>query len=231
MAPEIIPPKKGIAIAVDGPSSSGKGTVARAVARTLGYAYVDTGAMYRSVALVARDRGVTWHDGAAVSEVARSLHFDFSWDGDVLRIVVDGHDVTTVIRSDDVGRGASDVSVHPMVRNALLDLQRALGHRGGVVMDGRDIGTVVLPDAQLKVFLDADLDERAMRRHDELLRRGELISLAQVKASLAARDHQDRDRAVAPLRQAEDAVYLDSSRLTIHQVVDLVLSLAHSRGA
>lgn len=220
-----------ITIAVDGPASSGKGTVARGVARALGYQYVDTGAMYRSVALVAEERGVSWKDADALAKLAGGLRFSFGWDGDVLHVIVDGRDVTSAIRRDEIGRGASDVSAHPPVRGALLELQRALGREGGVVMDGRDIGTVVLPDAQLKIFLDADLDERASRRHEELLRRGDLTSYAQVREALAARDKQDRERPVAPLRQAEDAVYLDTSQLTIREATDQVLALAHARGA
>jgi cytidylate kinase len=220
-----------LAIAVDGPGSSGKGTVARGVARALGYQYVDTGAMYRSVALVARERDIPWSDAAAVAKLAAGLSFQFNWDGDVLRVLVDGVDVTHDIRQDDIGGGASDVSRHPQVRAALLALQRDLGHRGGVVMDGRDIGTVVLPDAGLKVFLDADLEERARRRHEELIRRGEIISYHQVFDALQARDKQDRERPVAPLKAAEDAIYLDTSQLTIREATDLVLKLATERGA
>lgn len=220
-----------ITIAVDGPGSAGKGTVAKGVARALGYQYIDTGAMYRAVALVCRRRGIAWNDDAACAAVAADLSFEFAWTGDLLRVLVDGEDLTAAIRQDGIGRGASDVSALPSVRRALLGLQRALGAEGGVVMDGRDIGTVVLPDAELKVFLDADLDERARRRHEELVRRGEPVPLNQVRAGLAFRDKQDSERAVAPLKQAEDAVYLDSSELSAAQVVQRVLELARERGA
>ncbi len=218
-----------IAIAVDGPGSSGKGTVARAVARSLGYQYVDTGAMYRSVALAAVRRGVPLTDEAALSSLAASLRFRFAWDGDVLRVHLDGEDVTRDIRTEAVGQAASRVSALPGVRTALLTLQRELARAGGVVMDGRDIGTVVLPDAELKVFLDADLDERARRRHEELLRRGEPVAFEQVRAELAERDERDRSRATAPLRAADDAVVVDSTELTIRQAVERVLGLARSR--
>jgi cytidylate kinase len=221
--------ENGIAIAVDGPASSGKGTVARGVARALGYQYVDTGSMYRSVALIALQRGMDLRGERELTALAERLQFQFVWDGDILRVVVDGIDVTSQIRRDEVGRGASDVSTLPGVRAALLGLQRALGHQGGVVMDGRDIGTVVLPDAQLKVFLDADLDERARRRHDELLRRGEVIHYTDVRDALAARDKQDTERAVAPLKAAADAVHVDTSQLTIREATDLVLALARDR--
>lgn len=220
-----------IAIAVDGPGSSGKGTVARGVARALGYSYIDTGSMYRSVALIAREQGISWEDGPRLAQLASQLRFDFRWDGDILRIVVNDRDLTSQIRNDDVGVGASRVSARPEVRQALLELQRALGRRGGVVMDGRDIGTVVLPDAQLKIYLDAAIDERARRRHDELMRRGDVISYQDVFDALDARDRLDKERPIAPLRQAEDAVYLDSSSLTIREATDRVLELAISRGA
>jgi cytidylate kinase len=187
--------------------------------------------MYRAVALAAQERGIAWRDAHAVAALARELRFEFLWDGDVLRVLVDGQDVTSAIRRDEMGRGASDVSALPPVRAALLDLQRELADVGGVVMDGRDIGTVVLPKADLKIFLDAGLDERARRRHEELLRRGEVVSYQQVRAGLEARDHQDRERPVAPLRQAEDAIYLDTSDLTIREAVDIVLGLARQRGA
>ncbi len=221
--------RRGLCIAVDGPGSSGKGTVARGVARALGYQYVDTGAMYRSVALVARQRGVSFDDARALARLAEKLSFAFSWDEDLLRVVVDGRDVTRAIRSDDIGLGASYVSRHPEVRAALLGLQRALGAGGGVVMDGRDIGTVVLPDADLKVFLDASLEERARRRHDELIRRGEGVHLGEVREALEHRDRQDRERPVAPLVAAADAVILDTTDLPVHAAIEQLLDLVQGR--
>lgn len=218
-----------IAIAVDGPGSSGKGTVARGVARALGFQYVDTGAMYRAVALLARRRGVGWDDAQAIGRLAAELRFRFQWDGDILRVEVDGEDLTRAIRADDVGQGASRISRYPEVRAALLGLQRELGAAGGVVMDGRDIGTVVLPDAELKIFLDASLEERARRRHEELLRRGEVVHLDEVKAALDARDRQDRERATAPLVPADDAIHIDTTQLTIPRAIDVVLGLARDR--
>lgn len=223
--------RRSLTIAVDGPASSGKGTVARGVARALGYQYVDTGAMYRAVALFARRRAIAWDDEPALARLARELRFRFHWDGELLRVEVDGEDVTGAIREDAIGNGASDVSALPAVRSALLEQQRALGASGGVVMDGRDIGTVVLPDADLKVFLDAGLDERARRRHEELLRRGEVVHYAEVRDAIAERDRRDRERETAPLRQAPDAVYVDTTDLTIRQAVDVLLALARERGA
>lgn len=218
-----------ITIAIDGPGSSGKGTVARAVARALGYAYVDTGAMYRSVALLGLERGLNIEDEDQMASLARSLDIRFTWDGDVLRVALADQDVTRAIRAEAVGQGASQVSALPAVRQALLDRQRELAAAGGVVMDGRDIGTVVLPDAQLKVFLDADLDERARRRHEEILRRGETTPFEVVRSELHTRDERDRGRTVAPLRPAQDAVIVDSTEMTIRQAVDRVLSLAQER--
>lgn len=218
-----------IRIAVDGPGSSGKGTVARAVAHHLGYTYVDTGAMYRAVALEALRHGIDWDDEVPLAALARGLDFDFRWDGEVLRVLLDGVDVTRDIRRDAMSTGASRVSRHPAVREALLDRQRALAARGGVVMDGRDIGTVVLPDAELKVFLDADLDERARRRWEELVRRGDAVHLATVREALENRDRRDRERDVAPLKPAADAVHLDTTDMTIRQATDAVLQLAEAR--
>ncbi|MBA2321746.1 MAG: (d)CMP kinase [Deltaproteobacteria bacterium] len=219
----------GITIAVDGPGSAGKGTVARGVARALGYQYIDTGSMYRALALFALHKGVSWSDGPALAALAAALRFHFRWDGDHLRVEVDEIDVTREIRDDAIGRGASDVSIHPEVRTTLVALQRALAREGGVVMDGRDIGTVVLPDAALKVFLDAGIDERAQRRHEELLRRGEQLSFAHVRAGLEARDRQDTEREHSPLVAASDAIHLDTSDLTIRQAIDAVLALARER--
>ena len=218
-----------VVIAIDGPAGAGKSTVGRAVARELGLDYLDTGAMYRAVALFAERAEVPWTDEAAVASVARDLHFAFVWDGDALRVIVDDQDVSSEIRTAHIGKGASDVSALPAVRAALLTLQRGLGAAGGVVMDGRDIGTVILPDSELKVFLVASLEERARRRHEELQRRGESQSFEAVRDQLAYRDKQDSERAIAPLKCAEDAVRVDTTRLTIPQSIDAVLALARTR--
>lgn len=218
-----------LTIALDGPGSAGKGTVARGVARELGFQYVDTGAMYRAVAFTALQRGVSWDDPADLAQLAASLRFRFAFQGDVLRVFVDDEDVTSRIRNDEIGMGASLVSKVPEVRTALLGLQRELGAAGGVVMDGRDIGTVVLPDAGLKVYLTADLDVRSLRRHTELVRRGEQVSLDRVREALNKRDMQDMNRSVAPLKPAEDAVFLDTTEMTIRQAIDRVVELARAR--
>ncbi|MBN2800545.1 MAG: (d)CMP kinase [Deltaproteobacteria bacterium] len=217
-----------LSIAVDGPASSGKGTVARGVAAALGYAWIDTGAMYRSVALVARRHGIAWDDPVRLGRAAQGLHLQLIPDAAGLRILVDGEDVTEAIRTPEIGKGASEVSRFGAVRDALLALQRRLGEQGGVVMDGRDIGTVVLPDADLKIYLDASLEARATRRHAEQLAKGAQQHLDEVREAIAARDAQDMGREVAPLRAAEDAVVLDTTDLTVEQAIHRVHELALS---
>jgi CMP/dCMP kinase len=225
------PSVRNLTVAVDGPASSGKGTVARAAARHYGWQYVDTGAMYRSVALVARERGVAWDDESRLGPLAASLSFSFGWDGEIQRVSVGGRDVTEAIRTAEMGVGSSAVSKLPAVRAALLDLQRDLGGRGGVVMDGRDIGTVVLPGADLKIYLDADVRERARRRTEELRARGEPADLDEIAKALEARDRQDMGRAIAPLECADDAIVLDTTRLSIPQSIAAVIELIERAAA
>ena len=220
-----------IRIAIDGPASSGKGTVAKKVAALLGYTYIDTGAMYRSVALVAGRQRLSHGDERGIGAVAATLRIDFTWDGHTLRTTVEGEDVSELIRTEEVGRGASDVAALPSVRAALLVAQRDLGARGGVVMDGRDIGTVVLPHAELKVFLDASLDERARRRTLELAERDGVRPVEEIRRELQARDRQDSGRAVAPLKRADDAVYVDTTAITADQAAERIVGLARARGA
>jgi cytidylate kinase len=218
-----------IRIAIDGPASSGKGTVARMVAQALDYAYIDSGAMYRSVALMASESGISFDDEGGLKTLTDGLDFDFRWDGDALLVFVNGRDVSEDIRLEHVGRGASDVAVLPQVRQSLLGRQRAMAAAGGVVMDGRDIGTVVLPDAQLKVFLDASVEERATRRHRELQQRKNPVPYAQLVGEIRSRDEQDRNRATAPLKQADDALYLDTTHLSPAQAAVQIIEIARQR--
>lgn len=220
-----------LTIAIDGPASSGKGTVARLVAAALGYRYVDTGAMYRSVALLGERAGLARQDGPPWAALIGGLDFDLRWADGALAVRVNGEDLSAAIRTETVGQGASAVAALPAVRAALLERQRALGRAGGVVMDGRDIGTVVLPEAQLKVYLDAAPQERARRRALELEARGVQQPAEQVLSELLARDAQDSGRATAPLRQADDAVYLDSTGLDPQAIAAQIVALAHARGA
>jgi CMP/dCMP kinase len=218
-------------IAVDGPAASGKGTVARNVARALGYTYVDTGSFYRSVALVAAERGVPWDDEEALARLARTLLLQLSWDGDKVRVLAGGRDVSEAIRSEQVGVGASRIAALPSVRAALFAQQRALGAAGGVVMDGRDIATVILPDAELKAYLDASVDERVRRRWAELRERGAPRPLEEVREEILGRDRLDHERATAPLRRLPESFYVDTTGLSIDEATALVLAEARRRGA
>jgi cytidylate kinase len=211
-------------VAIDGPAGAGKTSVTRRVAETLGYLLVDTGALYRSVALAARRRGLDWSDEPAVGALARELarkdaiRFEAA-SGGGQRVLLEGSDVSTEIRTQDMAEGASQVSAQPEVRAALLEMQRRAGRSGGVVLEGRDIGTVVFPDAEAKFFLTASVEVRAQRRYDELVLRGEPADLSVIQAEVASRDRRDSTRPIAPLRQADDALFVDTSGLGIEEVV------------
>jgi cytidylate kinase len=214
-------------VAIDGPAGAGKSTVARRLADALGYVLVDTGAMYRVVALAAKRAGMSWDDARAVGDLARALvarqGLSFERDADQgVRVRLDGEDVTVAIRMADMGMGSSTVSAHPAVREALLDLQRQAGQGGRVVLEGRDIGTVVFPDADVKFFLTARPEVRARRRYDELRAKGQSVTLDETLADVLARDKQDTTRPVAPLKQADDAILVDDSDMTIDQTVALM---------
>jgi cytidylate kinase len=223
MHPAVSAARRSPIVAIDGPAGAGKSTVARRLAETMGFVLVDTGALYRGVALAARRAGVPWDDGARVGALAQSLvareglRLERSEDG--LRVRLDGEDVSEAIRTPELGMGASQVSAHPAVRDALLEMQRQAGRPGGVVLEGRDIGTVVFPDADVKFFLTARPEVRAKRRFDELLAKGSRVSFEETLADVRRRDEQDTTRAVAPLRQAPDAVLVDSSEMGIDETV------------
>jgi len=209
-----------LVVTIDGPAGAGKSTVAKALARRLGYSLLDTGAIYRSVALVARQRGIPWDDAAQLAEVARDLAIEFKFVGDTNSTFVAGEDVSTAIRTPEISQGASQVSAHGPVRAALLDLQRRLAAGGGVVVEGRDTGTVVFPHADAKFFLSATDEERARRRVEELRLVGKPVDFAVTLAEIRERDHRDSSRDVAPMKAADDAIVIDSSTMTIEQVVD-----------
>jgi len=220
-----------IVVAVDGPAGAGKSTASRTLAGRLGYAYVDTGAMYRAVGVIAHRRGVALDDDAALARLVGSLRFE-PQDGGGL--AVDGTDISAEIRRAEAGELASRVSTRPVVRERLVALQRVLGAGGGVVMDGRDIGTVVFPNAEVKLYLTADPAERARRRAVELRGRGESVDEAALAREIAARDERDRARSHSPLRPAADALRLDTTGLTLEQVVarmeqEVVACLANPR--
>ena len=211
--------ERGLIVAIDGPAGAGKSTAARLLAARLGYALLDTGAIYQSMALRARERGVAWDDGPGVAALADGIDIAFRMDGAVNHVTLDGQDVTSAIRTPEMSDGASRVSALPEVRAALLGLQRRIGAAGGVVVEGRDIGTVVFPDAEAKFFLTANTDERARRRVAELTAAGKPVDTEQTKAEIIARDTRDSTRAAAPLRKADDAIEIDSSTLPPDAVV------------
>jgi cytidylate kinase len=217
-------------ITIDGPSGSGKGTVARLVARHLGWSLLDSGALYRLVALAGEARGLSADDEASHASVAAALDARFEVDaagGE--RVLLDGRDVTLELRTERTGAGASRVAAMPAVRAALLGRQRAYAVAPGLVADGRDMGTVVFPDAHAKVFLTASAEERARRRYKQLKEKGLTVNLAALSQEILERDRRDSSRPVAPLRPAEDALVIDSTGLSIERVVDSVLALASSR--
>ena len=218
-------------VAIDGPAGAGKSTAARLLAQRLGYVLIDTGALYRAVALAATEQGIDWDDGDALGALAASLDLRFGVvEGDARPpLFVDGRDRSDDIRRPDISQGASRVSAHPPVRAALLGVQRQMGEAGGVVLEGRDIGTVVFPNADVKVYLTATNHARARRRFDELVDTGSPADLDEVRREMEIRDTRDSSREVAPLKPADDAVLLDSTALDLEAVVEQLA--AHVRDA
>ena len=221
--------EKRIKIAIDGPVGSGKSTVAKRVARAMGYTYIDTGAMYRAVALKAKRKGVSWDDGEKMTALARatSVTLEPAKGEDETSVVrLDGEDVSKAIRETDIGGGASKIGTISGVRRALVAMQKKMAEKGGVVMEGRDIGTVVLPDAELKIFLSGSVEERAKRRLLELQSKGKTPVMAEVIEEVKARDHQDSTRADSPLKKADDGVEVDTTGMTREQVIGEIVGKA-----
>ena len=212
---------RGLVVAIDGPSGAGKSTAGRAVAERLGYVFLDTGAMYRALALAALRAGVALDDAAEVARLATGLRLDLRPGG---AVILDGEDVTATLRTQEVGAAASRVSVHPPVRRHMVARQREMGQAGGVVMDGRDIGTAVFPDADVKFYVDAHPRQRATRRHEELTQRGQASDLDTIEREIRARDHADSTRAESPLTRAPDAIHLDTTELGLDEVVRRMLA-------
>lgn len=219
-------------ITVDGPSGSGKGTICRLLAEQLGWKLLDSGALYRLTALAASHHGVNLDDQSTLVVIAAHLDVQFLPKGasEEVQIILEGEEVTQAIRSEGVGRDASVVAAVPAVREALLARQRAFQEAPGLVADGRDMGTVVFPQASLKIYLDASVQERARRRYNQLNNKGGSASLEQVLQDLQTRDARDKNRQVAPLRPAADALVLDSTRMSIEEVLQAILEEARHRG-
>jgi len=222
---------KRIVIAIDGPSAAGKSTVARAVAERLGYLYVDSGAMYRAVGLAALEQGLDPHDAEKVAAAAAPLEINLEKAAAGIRVKLDGRDVTEAIRQPRVAQAASVVATIPAVRELLVAQQQRIGAGGGIVMEGRDIGSVVFPRAELKIFVSAAVDERARRRYEQQREQGIESALEKTRQEVAERDHRDRTRKVSPLVQAPDAVYLESTAMTAEDVVDVIVRLAEKKVA
>jgi len=212
---------RGLVVAIDGPSGAGKSTAGRAVAERLGYVFLDTGAMYRALALAALREGIPLDDAGAVAALAARVRLDLQPGG---AVILDGQDVTSALRTQEVGAAASRVSVHPSVRRHMVARQREMGQAGGVVMDGRDIGTAVFPDADVKFYVDAHPRQRAMRRHEELAQRGLSSDLDTIEREIRERDHADSTRAESPLTRAPDAIPLDTTELGLEEVVRRMLA-------
>ena len=220
-----------INIAIDGPAGAGKSTIAKKLAQKLGYVYVDTGAMYRAMAYYFLQQGIDKTDEAAINAAVDGADVTIRYVDGAQQVLLNGEDVTGSLRSEQVGNMASNTSVYPAVRVKLVALQQKLAQTTDVIMDGRDIGTCVLPDAQVKIYLTASVGTRAKRRYDELVEKGEKPDLAKIEADIEERDYRDMHREMSPLRQADDAVLVDSSEMNIEQVVSAILEMVKEKQA
>ncbi len=216
-------------IAIDGPAGAGKSTIARLAAKELDFIYVDTGAMYRAIALYLLDSHIDLEDEKAIKDSLPAVNINILYTGGVQHVFLNLQDVSAEIRSEKVGNAASKTSKLQCVRDKLLSLQREIAAKNDVIMDGRDIGTNILPNAELKIYLTASSDVRAKRRYDELKLSGEWPDYEKIKKDIEARDYADMNREIAPLKQAEDAVLIDSSEMSISEVVDTIVDLAKER--
>lgn len=217
------------AIAIDGPAGAGKSTIAKKVAKELGYIYVDTGALYRAIAYYLLTNQIDIDNEESLTKACDRITIRIAYEQDVQQVYLNEENVTSYLRTEETGNMASKSSAKPQVRAALLDLQRNMAKEYDVVMDGRDIGTNVLPDAEVKIYLTASSKERAKRRYKELVEKGETADFDKIEADIIERDNRDMNRAIAPLKQAEDAVLVDSSDMSIAQVVDTILTSAKNK--
>lgn len=222
--------QKSFNIAIDGPAGAGKSTIARLAAKRLGFVYVDTGAIYRAIALYFLRKGIRPEDVQTIASLVQGAEITIRYVDGTQQVILNGEDVSGQIRTEEVGNMASATSAIPAVRAHLLELQRNLAASANVIMDGRDIGTCILPDADVKIFLTASTSVRAMRRYRELQEKGMMCNLEEIEQDIIERDARDMNRETAPLKQAEDAMLLDSSDMTLEQVVQAILEAAFSRG-
>ncbi len=218
-----------IIVAIDGPAGAGKSSVAKAVAKALGCIYIDTGAMYRAIGVTAMGQGINPKDADNVEKILAGINMEVISGEDGQHILINGEDVNGKIRTPEASMAASAVAVIPAVRFKLVDIQRNIAKTNSVVMDGRDIGTYVLPDADVKLFLTASVEERAKRRYNELLEKGEAITLAEVISDMEKRDKQDTEREFAPLKQAEDSILFDSTGLNLNESVQKIIKIIQER--
>ncbi len=214
-----------INVAIDGPAGAGKSTVSRAAAKAVGYIYVDTGALYRAVGVNALRNGINTKDKPAVAATLADISVDLVFENGEQKVLLNGEDVSTEIRTPPASMAASDVSAVPEVRAFLFDLQRDIAARNNCIMDGRDIGTVVLPDAKVKIFLTASPEERAMRRYKELIEKGTVVEYKDVLEDLVQRDYNDSHREIAPLKPAEDGVILDTTGMSLEESVNAIIEI------
>ncbi len=221
--------KNGLIIAIDGPSGAGKSTITRLLAERLGYIHIDTGAMFRTVALAARRAGISVDDERSLTELCRGCAITFERTGDACRVLLNGEDVSGEIRTPEISLLTSSVSARKGVRDCMLEQQRQMGRLGGVILEGRDIGTVVFPHAEVKFFLSATAGERGRRRFLELQAKGETQSLEDTIADVVRRDRQDEEREHAPLRRAADAIDIDSTGMSIEEVLDLMVKTVNDK--
>jgi cytidylate kinase len=217
----------GYSIAIDGPAGAGKSTIAKLISKKKGFIYVDTGAMYRAMALYFLEEGISANEQDKISEMAKNADVTISYENGEQVVWLNGRNVNGLIRTEEVGKMASSSSVNKDVRKKLVELQQALAEKESVVMDGRDIGTCVLPNANVKVYLTADSHVRAVRRYEELKAKGQECDLGTIEKDIIDRDYQDMHRELSPLKQAEDATLLDSSNMTIEEVADAIISMCH----
>jgi len=221
--------RKRLTIAIDGPSGAGKSTVARLLAKRLGYVYIDTGAMYRSVAFRVKEKSISLKDESALNQLASSLHIAFVTEGEQTHVFCDGEDITSAIRTPEISRLASSISKQKGVRKALVQMQREMGKEGGVILEGRDIGTVVFPGADVKFYLDAESDERVRRRYDEMVEKGVKVDFKETEEELVQRDHNDMHRIHSPLKKADDALFIDSTHRSVEEVVEEMVRMVKAK--